>query len=109
MADLCSLSICSSVTVLWGSVLYICSQSDQTFYTSCKLTFFCWMCPSKHHMKSPLHCNHRSRLVKYTIHLAFSIRDSILTAVNVVLQVEVFGNSGGMNYKFDHITSCHGH
>jgi hypothetical protein len=40
----------------------------------------------------------------HSTHLAFSTWDAILTSVSVALQVEIFGNSSGTNYKLHHFT-----
>jgi hypothetical protein len=60
---------------------------------------FCWRFPSKHHMKSPLHCNCRHRLMK-TWH-AFSFFCLKCHFNNCDWR---FGNSSGTVYKFHHIT-----
>jgi hypothetical protein len=77
------------LTTLWASTAWY--RHGFTFYLS------------KHRTKFPLHGNRRPRVVKPQHAFSFYSRDSIFTTMIIALQVEIFGNSNGANYKLDHI------
>jgi hypothetical protein len=65
---------------------------------------FCWWYPSKHLRNLLFTVTTDVDSWNHSTHLALSTWNAILTGVSVALQVERFGNSGGTNYKLDHIT-----